>query len=130
MDPMSMMALFGGGAGGEAGAASGGPSAGMGAGTGALGGGALGLLKGFLIDKPREERQRKEAAEIMRWSPWTGMRAGPIVEADPFGAIMQGGSAGASMGQNMDAARSQQDLQGAQADYYKALAAGKGTPGG
>ena len=65
----------------------------------ALIGGGAGLLKSELIDRPKEERQRKQAAITARWSPWTGMAPGPIQEADPFGSALQGGLAGAMIGQ-------------------------------
>lgn len=60
--------------------------------------GAAGLLKGQLIDKPRERRDRTLAAETQRYSPWTGLRANPVREADPFGSMLQGGMAGLQMG--------------------------------
>lgn len=61
--------------------------------------GAAGLAKSELIDRPREERQRKQAAITARWSPWTGMAPNAIREADPFGSAIQGGLAGAMIGQ-------------------------------
>jgi len=61
--------------------------------------GALGLGKSVLIDKPREKRQRKVAAETIRYSPWTGLSAQPIQEADPFGSTLQGAALGASLAQ-------------------------------
>lgn len=60
--------------------------------------GGAGLAKGELIDKPREQRQRKMEAEIQRWSPWTGMGAKPVQQADPFASAMQGGMSGAMLG--------------------------------
>jgi hypothetical protein len=59
-----------------------------------------GLAKSEIIDKPKAERQRKLAAETQRWSPWTGLKAGAIQEADPFGTALQFGSTGAMMGAN------------------------------
>lgn len=64
--------------------------------------GGAGLLKGELIDRPREERQKKLAAETIRWSPWTGITPGGIQEADPFGAMLQGATTGAVLGQNLN----------------------------
>ena len=58
-----------------------------------------GLLKSELIDRPREERQRKQAAITTRWSPWTGMAPGAIQEADPFAAALEGGLTGAVLSQ-------------------------------
>jgi hypothetical protein len=64
--------------------------------------GGMGLGKSFLVDQPKEARQRKLAAETQRYSPWTGLQAGAINEADPFGATLQGAASGASFGQNME----------------------------
>ena len=65
---------------------------------GLLAGAGLGLVKGELIDRPKEKRQRKQEAEIARYSPWGGMQAQRVQEADPFGSMMQGGMAGGMMG--------------------------------
>jgi hypothetical protein len=61
--------------------------------------GATGLAKSELIDRPKEERQRKVAAETLRWSPWTGITPAGIKEADPFGSALQGAAVGAMVGQ-------------------------------
>lgn len=66
--------------------------------------GGAGLLKSELIDKPREQEQRRQAAITARWSPWTGMAPGAIQSADPFGSAIQGGLAGAMIGQNIQGA--------------------------
>lgn len=60
---------------------------------------ALGLAKSELIDKPQAKKDRKLAAETQRLSPWTGLEASPVKEADPFGTALQFGAAGAQMGQ-------------------------------
>lgn len=68
----------------------------------------MGLAKSELIDRPREERQRQQAANTMRYSPWTGMAPGAIQEADPFGSAMDAGLTGAMLSQNqqkIDAAK-------------------------
>lgn len=62
-----------------------------------------GLLKSLTLDKAKEDRQRKLAAETARYSPWTGMQPGQIQEADPFGSALQFGTTGAMLGQGMDA---------------------------
>ena len=59
-----------------------------------------GLLKSELVDRPREEEQRRQAAVIARWSPWTGMAPNAIQRADPFGAAIEGGLTGAVLSQN------------------------------
>lgn len=71
--------------------------------TAALVLGGVGLAKSELIDRPREERQRKQAAITARWSPWTGMSPGQIQEADPFGSALQGGLTGAMLAQKAPA---------------------------
>jgi hypothetical protein len=64
--------------------------------------GGAGLLKSELLDRPREERQRELAATTARWSPWTGMAPNAIQGADPFGSALEGATAGAMMGQQID----------------------------
>ena len=59
---------------------------------------AIGLAKSEFVDKPKEQRQRKLAAETQRLSPWTGLQAGQIQEADPVGTAMQFGATGAQIG--------------------------------
>lgn len=61
---------------------------------------AAGMLKSNLVDRPREKRDRALAAETQRYSPWTGLKANQIREADPFGAALQGGMTGMQMGQD------------------------------
>lgn len=67
----------------------------IGAGIGAL----AGLLKSEFVDKPREERDRELAVATQRLSPFTGLKANKIREADPAASALQFGLAGASMGQ-------------------------------
>ena len=59
-----------------------------------------GLAKSELVDRPREERQRQQAAITARWSPWTGMSPNAVQNADPFGSAIQGGLTGAMLSQN------------------------------
>lgn len=78
---------------------------------GAIGAGmGAGLLKSYLVDKPQEDRQRAMAATTARYSPWTGMKPGEVQVANPMGAMMQGGMAGAGLGQQMDSADTQNQL--------------------
>lgn len=71
---------------------------------GMLAGAALGGVKHFASDKPKEKRQRELAATTQQLSPWTGMQAGPIQEADLLGSMMStslaGGATGKSMGES------------------------------
>lgn len=52
--------------------------------------------------KAREDSDRKLAAETQRYSPWTGMQAGPISHAgSQFGDVFGGGVQGAMMGNSV-----------------------------
>lgn len=93
MEPMTMMALLG----------------------------ALGLGKSELIDRPREQRQRKLAAQTALYSPWTGMSPDKVQEADPFGSTLQGVTAGAMYGQQSEANQMAKDELKMKQDYYEKL---------
>lgn len=67
---------------------------------GLLAGAGTGLGKG-LLDQEKEKRNRKMEAQIAAYSPWSGMGAQRVQEADTLGAVMQGGMTGAMMGQMM-----------------------------
>jgi hypothetical protein len=58
-----------------------------------------GLAKGETVDRQKERRERELAANTQRLSPWTGLKAGPIEEADPLGNAMAFGMAGAQLAQ-------------------------------
>ena len=79
-----------------------------------------GLLKGEFIDKPKEAQDVWLAAQTQRYSPWTGLRAGAINRADPFGSAMQGGVQGYSLGQNIESAGAAQELNKLRADQLRA----------
>jgi hypothetical protein len=83
-------------------------------------GAGVGLLKGATVDQAREDRQRKLAGTTQRYSPWTGLAAQPVQEADPLGSAMQFGAAGAQLGSNMDSSKAQQKLMQAQAHWLDA----------
>jgi hypothetical protein len=85
---------------------------------GGLIGAGTGLAKWGLVDRPREERQRKLAAETARLSPWTGLKPSAVQESDLLGNLMQGGSTGAGMGQNYQRMGSDQKLNDAMTSYY------------
>jgi len=70
----------------------------------------VGLLKGELVDKPREAQDVWLAAQTQRYSPWTGLKAGAINRADPLGSAMQGGAQGYAMGQNIESAAAEKEL--------------------
>lgn len=90
---------------------------------GLMAGGGLGLVKGIL-DQGREAKDRQVAAETTRYSPWTHMQAQPVQRADLLGSAMQGGTAGAMMGQGYQNMQNQQGLVDAQTGYYNAAARG------
>lgn len=60
-----------------------------------------GAAKSELIDKKQAEADRKLAAATQRLSPWTGLKADRVKEADPFGTALQFGATGAMMGESM-----------------------------
>lgn len=99
---------------------------------GPLAGMGLGILKSELIDRPKEMRQRELAATTTALSPWTGLQAGPVKEANWQEAAMSGAAAG--MGQEQQEAAAAQALEDrmarrklmeAQAGYYSRGNAGE-----
>jgi hypothetical protein len=75
-----------------------------------LAGAAAGLLKSKLVDEPAANAQRKLAARTAELSPWTGMTPTMPQEANAFGSMMQGGMAGAQLGQGLKTAGMQDQL--------------------
>lgn len=67
----------------------------------AVGMAAAGVVKSEFIDRPKEKKQRELAAKTQELSPWTGLKAGNIQEADPFGSAVQGGLTGLSINRQM-----------------------------
>lgn len=65
---------------------------------GALIGVGTGGLKYFLHDKPKEASERQLAADTQRYSPWTGLKAGEISDADLMGNMLGAGLSGAQFG--------------------------------
>lgn len=82
----------------------------------ALGAGA-GLVKSEAVDRPKEDRDRQLAAATQRFAPWTGLKAGPITEADPLGSALTYGAQGAQLQQNIQNSQAQQGLVGAQTNW-------------
>ncbi len=76
----------------------------------AVGMAVAGLAKSELIDRPAAEKQRKLAAKTQELSPWTGMEAAPVKEADPFGSGLQFGATGAAIGSAKAAAAADKAL--------------------
>lgn len=60
-------------------------------------GAGLGILKNYAVDAPKEHRQRVQAAETIRYSPWTHMNPNKIQEADPVGNALQFGASAGGM---------------------------------
>ena len=79
---------------------------------------AAGALKGELIDKPKANKQRELAASTQQYSPWTGLKANPVQEADTLGNMISGAGAGAQMGMAMQGAQSDEGLKSAMTKYY------------
>lgn len=70
----------------------------------------------------KEKRQRFQAAQTQRLSPWTGLQAGPIEDANPVGIGMQAYGGHVAMEQNQELADQGKRLSDAQARYYDAMA--------
>ncbi len=85
----------------------------------ALIGAGIGMGKSVLIDKPKEERQRKLAAIQTLYSPWTGITPDKIDEADPMGSALQGGAMGAQYGQAQETAALNKESLGLQNDLTR-----------
>lgn len=79
--------------------------------AGLIAGGALGAGKYFGVDRGKEERDRKLQAATALYSPWTGMQAQPVHEADLFGDVLQGATAGGQMGQNVESLGGASEMQ-------------------
>lgn len=81
-----------------------------------------GIAKSEMLDRPREQRQRKLAGITAQYSPWTGMTPDMPKETDTFGAGMQAGTTGYMLGQTAQANAQNQGLIDAQKDYYNSMA--------
>jgi len=90
--------------------------------------GGAGLLKSELVDRPKEKRQRQLAAETQRYSPWTGLSAQPIQEADPWGSVIGGGATGLSLGQSLERATLEDELKKAQIAQMQGVPKGWHAP--
>lgn len=77
-----------------------------------------GLLKGLTIDRAKEKRDRRLAAETQRLSPWTGLRAEQIREADPLGSTLQFGTTGLGIASGIESAENSDKLSKAMAQFY------------
>src|SRR5687768_13670548 len=78
-------------------------------------GSLIGLGKHAVVDVPKEQRQRELAAQTQLYSPWTGLQAQPVQEADAFGSALQGGTAGAMYSQMKE----QNELAKQELDIHK-----------
>lgn len=79
----------------------------------ALIGAGIGALKGATVDKWKADRANWLNEMTQRYSPWTGLKAGPMAEYDVLDSAMKYGGAGLSMDQNMAAQAKGKDLLGA-----------------
>lgn len=87
---------------------------------------AIGLAKNEFVDKPQEQRKRKLAGATERNSWLTGQHAQPVQESNALGTMMQYGATGAQMGQGMENAQSENNLNDA---YARRLDSGGSTLG-
>jgi len=94
---------------------------------GAAAGGGLGLIKYFAFDKPANDRQRALAAATQKFSPWTHQWQNAPGQVNPIGSTMQGAAAGASVGQSMANAQSNNNLRQAQINYLNSKMGAPGT---
>lgn len=72
----------------------------------------------YKSQQDKEGRDRKLAAQTQLYSPWTGLQAGGVKEADLYGTLGQGAVQGLAMEQQMDKAKNDKNLQEAQMKYY------------
>jgi hypothetical protein len=70
----------------------------------------MGLAKSELVDRPKEREQRRQAAVVAKYSPWTGMAPGAIQTADPLGSAMESGLTGAMLSQNQQKLNTEKTL--------------------
>lgn len=85
-----------------------------------------GAVKATTVDAAKEERQKKLAAETQKYSPWTGLKAGSIDYADPFGSALQGGMTGLQLQQGLDNSKAYQSaMAGNQAASFSPSNANK-----
>jgi hypothetical protein len=63
---------------------------------------AAGAAKSELIDRPQENRDRELAAKTQELSPWTGLAAKQVREANTFGNTLQGGMTGLALAQGIE----------------------------
>jgi uncharacterized protein HemX len=73
----------------------------------------VGALQG-LQQQQQAEKDRKLQAITAQYSPWTHMAPQPVKEANMLGAVAGGGLTGAGIGQNMQAAEGQDQMNQAQ----------------
>lgn len=92
-------------------------------------GAAAGLAKSELVDRPKEKKQRELAAATQRYSPWTGLQAQPIKEADPFGSALGLGAAGYQAGIELENQATNQKIADAMIANNMANSAASASPG-
>ncbi len=62
----------------------------------------------------KEKRDRQLAAATQRYSPWTGVRAQPVEDANPYGDMAQAGAGAMAYEQNKEASDLRKQLTAAQ----------------
>lgn len=91
---------------------------------------AAGAGMGYFQGEEQKRKERRDtalAAEMARWSPWTGMQPTPIGRANASGNIGQGAMTGLAMGQNINQMNAYSDWLKAQ-DAKAAAPAAQAAP--
>jgi hypothetical protein len=76
---------------------------------GPLAGAGFGIAKSELVDRPNEARDREIQAVTAALSPWTGLKAAPVKEANWQEAALGGAQAG--LGDEQQQAAAEQAMQ-------------------
>lgn len=86
------------------------------------------IAKNQLVDKPKEERERKLQAITAQYSPWTGMTPQAVKETSALDAGLQGAATGLTMQQGMDMQDAQLGALKSQAGYFDRASAPQAAP--
>ena len=81
-------------------------------------GGFLGLLQGSNAEA-KEREDRRIAAAVARYAPFTGQAIPGIKKADMLGSIFQGGLTGAQVGLGIESMAMKTELNNALVEYLR-----------
>lgn len=76
--------------------------------------GGAGAAKYYASDLPQYNREKELASQTQRYSPWTGLTSQVPQNPSLFNDVLSGVGAGAALGQNLQNAKSLNQLRGAQ----------------